>query len=133
VPNASDFDSFIPVVVEDVHHRLGPDEVDFSRGSGDKLAVCGEIARIDFRDLDIFFENFHSVLYRRMINGIARKTNAIKKPATSSMTGRRLWGFIYQLVIPFGRFEENCLAMRAAFFLTAARYTMRAGVMGFTP
>ena len=60
MPDASDLYAAVVVVVEDVYHRFGPDEVDFSRGSGDKLAICGEIAWVDLGAFYVFFENFHS-------------------------------------------------------------------------
>ena len=61
VPDASDFDAFVPVVVEDMNHRLSTDDVYFPCATRDKLAVRRERARVDLRDFDVFFENFHSV------------------------------------------------------------------------
>jgi hypothetical protein len=60
VPDASDFYTFVPVVVENMYHRFGTDYVDLSCATRDKLAVRRERARVDLRDFDVFFENFHS-------------------------------------------------------------------------
>ena len=61
MPNAGNFYAEIPVVVENLDHCFGTDEIDFSCGSGNKLAICSEIAGVNLRDFDVFFENFHSV------------------------------------------------------------------------
>jgi hypothetical protein len=90
VPDASDLDALIPVVVEDVHHRFGADNVNLAGRAPDKLAVRREVAWVNLRDFDVFFENFHSDFYRKMIKGIERTIKAMKKPATSLMTGRKL-------------------------------------------
>lgn len=82
MPDASNFDAFVPVVVEDVNHCFGLDDVDLPRTTRDKFTIGSEVAGIDFRDFDVFFENFHSGFYRRIINGIARTIKAMKKPAT---------------------------------------------------
>jgi hypothetical protein len=62
VPDASDFDTFVPVVVENMDHRLSTDDIYLPCATRDKFAVCGKIAWVDLRDFDVFFEDFHAVL-----------------------------------------------------------------------
>ena len=59
VPDASDFDAFVPVMVEDMNHCFGSDDIDFSTLSSNKFAICGEIAGIDFGDFYVLFEDLH--------------------------------------------------------------------------
>ena len=70
MPDASNFDAFVPVVVEDVHHGFGLDDVDLPRSTRDKFAVGSKVAGIDFRDFDVFFENFHSVSTGELSRGL---------------------------------------------------------------
>ena len=61
VPDAGDLDTAIPIIIKNMDCRLGANKVNFPRAARDKLAVCGEIARVNMRDFDVFFENFHSI------------------------------------------------------------------------
>jgi hypothetical protein len=91
VPDAGDFDVAIPIIIENVNHCFGTNDINLSCAARDELAVGCEIAWIDLGDFYVFFENFHSGFYRKMIKGIARTIKAMRKPATSWMTGLRLW------------------------------------------
>ena len=61
VPDASDLDTAVVVVVEDVDHRFGAYNIDLSCATRDEFAIRREVAGVDLGDFDIFFENFHSV------------------------------------------------------------------------
>ena len=62
MPDASDLYAAVVVVVEDVYHRFGSDNVYLACDTGDKFAIRREVAWVDLGDFDVFFENFHSLL-----------------------------------------------------------------------
>ena len=59
MPDASNLDAFVPIIVKYVDHGFGGDDVYFTGLTLNELAICGKVAGIDLGDLYVFFQDLH--------------------------------------------------------------------------
>jgi len=59
VPDSQDFNAPVPVMVEDSSGAVLADEVNFSICASNEFAVVCQVAGVDLRQVDVFFQNQH--------------------------------------------------------------------------